>query len=92
MEHKYFDISEITLDGEGRVELNDQTLKDLEGSLSVISSGGGIDNNWYCSGNNPTCTNSFCGGTSNSDCMNSLTCGSTNNGKNCLLQPEPTNP
>ncbi|SHH62696.1 hypothetical protein [Massilia sp. CF038] len=81
-----FDVSKISLGADGTVELGDEDLITLEGSASTLIAGGG--NNIYCGGVNSTCSNTFCGGSTNSSsCSNNWSCGGTSNNR-CRVQEQ----
>ena len=75
-----FDISKVSLNEHGYVELGDDELIQLESSETLATAGAG--NNWSCGGINSLCTNTYCGGSSNtSECKNSLSCGTSRNAR-----------
>jgi hypothetical protein len=90
MENNFFDLSTLTLDANGRTEIGDADLQKLQNMYAggQITPRPNIDtcirSNTYCRGSNPLCSNSNCGGTSNTvECRNTASCGGTTNAKSC---------
>lgn len=85
MKKYVFDVSKISLDTSGRLELGDEELRKLESSQQITTAGG--DFNWDCDGSfNGACENVSCtgGGTTNTDfCVNDNACWGANNQHAC---------
>lgn len=71
----------ISLDEFGRVILGDEDLEAMAAEAHIVQAGAG---NTVCSGQNASCGNSWCGGTTNSGaCSNSVYCGGSRNEIGC---------
>jgi hypothetical protein len=81
----FFDTTKITLDANGRVELCDEDLIELEKSHELALGGGQDDgSNTFCGGSNDFCSNSWCGSTTNTtSCSNGASCNGSSNLQYC---------
>ena len=78
------ELSQLSLDEDGRVVLSDDVLEELEKFAQICIAGG---SNGTCGGStNSTCSNTFCSGSTNSTCSN-ISCGRARNQSRCGAVP-----